>query len=70
MERFEAARSAAEESSIYIYIYVYVLEFDLSLYRDRVCWNPEIKLESSRVNTIRRFRHYVGIRQSIAKLHC
>ena len=33
MERFEAARSAAEESSIYIYIYT---SEDLSLYSDRV----------------------------------
>ena len=48
---------------IHAYIqYIYVLEFDLSLYRDRVCWNPKVKWKSSRVSTIRKFRHYVGIR--------
>ena len=31
MERFEAARSAAEESSIYIYIYIYILAWTCRL---------------------------------------
>ena len=33
MERFEAARSAAEESSIYIYIYMYIITVYACLYR-------------------------------------
>ena len=40
---------------------------DLSLYSDRVSRNPKVKLQSSIVNTGRKLRHYVGIRQFTVK---
>ena len=51
-----------QKSYIYIYIYTRV---DLSLYSDRVCWNPEVKFQSRIVDTISKFRHPV-VKVSIA----
>ena len=48
---------------IYIYIYTRV---DLSLYRDRVCWNPQVKFESRIVDMISKLRHPV-VKVSIAE---
>ena len=33
---------------------------DLSLYRDRVCWNPQVKFQSRIVDPISKLRHSVG----------
>ena len=48
----------------YIYIYIYT-RVDLSLYSDRVCWNPQVKFQSRIVDTISKFRHSV-VKVSIA----
>ena len=40
-------------SDIYIYIYIYILEFDLSLYRDRV----------GKTTTAKLHRSFVGLQQ-------
>ena len=44
---------------------MYRLELDLSLYRDRVCWNPQVKFESRIVDMISKLRHPV-VKVSIA----
>ena len=33
---------------------------DLSLYSDRVCWNPQVKFQSNIVDKISKLRHPVG----------
>ena len=61
-------------ASIYIYIiyytythtttyvlYIYTLEFDLSLYRDRICRNLQVKVQCSTVDMTSKFQHSVGI---------
>ena len=54
---------------IYIYIYIYILEFDLSLYRDSVWWKTQIRLQTSLVDMIRKFRLSVVKVSKVAKQH-
>ena len=51
-----------------MYIYIHTLEFDLSLYRDRSWRNPQVRLQSRIVDTIRRFRHSVVLHSEVIKV--
>ena len=61
--QFQRARERERERERYIYIYIYFYIYtrvDLSLYRDRVCRNPKVKLQSRTVDRISKLRHPVG----------
>ena len=51
-----------EVNVLYMYIYIYILEFDLSLYRDRVGMTKIAKWHRSLVDIVRKSRHQSRLR--------